>query len=150
MHAGDPAISCSNCLTPLFNGRIGAGIPQPCHLAVVGDDLPVSAAGLCLQRIAPDGETRTRDWTADIAGGKLPTVLDGVGVMVNGKPAYIGYISPKQINILTPADATTGPVQIQTTNNGLTSGTVTATMQATSPAFFLFAGGKYIAARHAD
>src|ERR1700680_2770983 len=32
--------------------------PEPRHLAVVGDDLPVSAAGLCLQRIAPDGETR--------------------------------------------------------------------------------------------
>jgi uncharacterized protein (TIGR03118 family) len=98
----------------------------------------------------PNLASTTRDWTADIVDGKLPTMLDGVSVMVNGKPAYIGYISPKQINILTPADATTGPVQIQTTNNGLTSSSVTAAMQAASPAFFLFAGGKYIAARHAD
>jgi uncharacterized protein (TIGR03437 family) len=98
----------------------------------------------------PNLASTTRDWTADIVGGKLPTQLDGVSATVNGKPAYIGYISPKQINILTPADGTVGPVQVQTANNGLTSSTVMAPMQAVSPAFFLFAGGKYIAARHSD
>src|SRR5450631_2643230 len=46
-------------LAPFLDStRIGAGLPPQRHLAVVGDDLPVSAAGLCLQRIAPDGGTR--------------------------------------------------------------------------------------------
>ena len=52
----------------------------------------------------------TRIWTgADFNGPNLPTQLDGVGVTVNGKPAYIYYISPTQINALAPADAGDGP-----------------------------------------
>jgi hypothetical protein len=46
-------------LAPFLDStRIGAGLPQPRHLAVVGDDLPVSAAGLCCNPSFPDGETR--------------------------------------------------------------------------------------------
>src|SRR5579862_1760046 len=49
----------------------------------------------------------TRSWTAaDIVGGKLPTQLDKVSVTVDGKPAYISYISPTQINALVAADTT--------------------------------------------
>jgi uncharacterized protein (TIGR03118 family) len=93
----------------------------------------------------------TRNWTtSDFTGGtRLPTSLGGVSVTVNGKPAYVSYISTKQINVLTPVDATTGPVQVVVNNNGLASASVTATMQTYSPAFFLFKDGKSIAAVHA-
>jgi uncharacterized protein (TIGR03118 family) len=92
----------------------------------------------------------TRVWGAsDFTGGtRLPTSLSGVSVTVNGKPAYVNYISTKQINILTPVDTTTGPVQIVVNNNGLASASVTATMQTYSPAFFLFKDGKSVAAIH--
>jgi uncharacterized protein (TIGR03118 family) len=90
----------------------------------------------------------TRSWqTADIPNGKLPTQLDGVGVTVDGKPAYISYISPTQINALVAADFTLGPVQVSTTNQTLASGTTSATMQATSPAFFI-TKSNYAAALH--
>lgn len=93
----------------------------------------------------------TRTWaTGDFVGGKLPTVLDGVSVTVNGKPAYVYFVSPKQLNVLVPVDNTIGPVQIQTTSNGLTSATSTATMQAVAPAFFMFNSDKYVAATHTD
>jgi uncharacterized protein (TIGR03437 family) len=69
---------------------------------------------------------------------------------VNGKAAYVYYVSPKQIDILTPADTTTGLVQVVATNNGLVSNSMTATMQAVSPAFFLFKDNKSIAALHAN
>ncbi|MGI8744901.1 MAG: TIGR03118 family protein [Bryobacteraceae bacterium] len=95
----------------------------------------------------------TRGWqTADFVNGALPTTLDGVSVTINGKPAYVNFISPGQINVLTPADTTVGSVQVQVTNNGFTSITTTATLQAVAPAFFMFSqgGGKYIAATHAD
>ncbi len=93
----------------------------------------------------------TRNWTlSDFPGGtKLPTSLGGVSVTVNGKPAYVSYISTKQINVLTPVDNATGPVQVVVNNNGLVSGSVPATMQAFSPAFFLFKDGKSVAALHA-
>src|SRR5579863_10471903 len=61
------------------------------------------------QNLSKPGDTRT--WaTSDFAGNQLPTKLDGVSVTVNGKNAYVYYISPTQINILTPPDATQGAV----------------------------------------
>src|SRR5262249_20270294 len=40
----------------------------------------------------------------DFNGSSAPTLLDGVSVTVNGKPAFIYYISATQININTPDD----------------------------------------------
>jgi uncharacterized protein (TIGR03437 family) len=61
----------------------------------------------------------TRTWTAaDFNGDRLPTSLDGVRVLVNGKPAYVYYISPTQINALAPEDTMIGTVPIEIDNNG--------------------------------
>lgn len=93
----------------------------------------------------------TRTWAAkDLVGNKLPTSLDGVSVTVNNKPAYVYYISPKQVDVLTPQDSTTGPVQVVVTNNGLVSGSATVNMAQNSPAFFLLKDGESIAALHSD
>src|SRR5579872_4334071 len=41
----------------------------------------------------------TRIWqSADFINGQMPTSLDGVSVTVNGKSAFIYYISPTQVN----------------------------------------------------
>ena len=71
-------------------------------------------------------------------------------VTVDGKAAYVYYVSPKQIDVLVAADTTTGTVQVVATNNGLVSNSSTATMQTSSPSFFLFKDNKSIAAIHAD
>jgi len=93
----------------------------------------------------------TRPWQdEDFVNGALPTELDNVSVTVNGKPAYIYYISPTQLNVLTPVDSTTGPVQVTVNNNGLVSASVTVQMQSVSPAFFVGSDGKHIIATHAD
>ena len=98
----------------------------------------------------------TRSWeSTDFKGTALPTELDNVSVSINGQPAYVSFISPTQINFLTPATLAPGPVQIQVTNNGLTSANVSATVQSSAPAFFTIgavdsAGNAYIAATHAD
>ena len=92
----------------------------------------------------------SRTWqTSDFVNGALPTQLDGVSVTMDGKPAYIYYISPTQLNVLTPLDPTQGPVQVQSMNNGLASGSASISLQPVAPAFFLFAN-KYVAATHAD
>ncbi|MEP7362948.1 MAG: choice-of-anchor V domain-containing protein [Acidobacteriota bacterium] len=97
-----------------------------------------------------DLSSTTRAWTgADIPNGNLPTSLDGVTVTVNNKPAFVNYISPTQINVLAPEDASTGPVIVQVSNNGQTSDPAIATLAPLSPAFFAF-DGKYLAATHAD
>jgi uncharacterized protein (TIGR03437 family) len=78
----------------------------------------------------------------------MPAELDGVSVTVNGNAAYVYYISPTQVNILTPPSAIEGPVQVQLTNAGVLSAFTTVQAQALSPSFFVFNGGPYVAATH--
>jgi uncharacterized protein (TIGR03118 family) len=112
---------------------------------------PVIAGNTWVAVFGANLSATTRSWqAADFKGNLLPTSLDGVGVMVDGKPTYIGYISPKQINLLTPSDSTQGPVQVQVTNNGLTGAMATGQMQALAPACFLFKDDKYITAVHGN
>ena len=99
--------------------------------------------------LAPSGDTRI--WqTPDFANNQLPTNLDGVSVTVNGVPAYVYYISPTQVNILTPPNAISGSVAVQVTQNGVTSTNFAVQAQAQSPSFFIFGGGPYIAATHVN
>ncbi len=81
---------------------------------------------------------------------QLPTSLDGVSVTVNGVPAYVYYISPTQVNVLTPPNAISGSVPVQVSDNGVISANFMVQAQAESPSFFVFGGGPYIAALHAD
>jgi uncharacterized protein (TIGR03437 family) len=69
-------------------------------------------------------------------------------VTVNGTPAYIYYISPTQLNILTAPGALSGSVAVQVTNNGVVSGNYIVQAQADAPSFFVFNGGPYVVATH--
>lgn len=93
----------------------------------------------------------TRPWgNSDFVNAQLPTALDGVSVTMNGKKAFVYYVSPMQINVLTPPDLGTGPIQVQVTSGGNTSAAFTVQAQALSPAFFVINGGPYVVATHAD
>jgi len=95
----------------------------------------------------------TRIWTtADFNGPNLPTQLDQVSVTIDGKPAYVYYISPTQLNVLAPADAAVGSVPVQVTYAGKTSNVMNGTEAAFTPAMFMFSplGGKYVAAVRSD
>lgn len=94
----------------------------------------------------------TRMWaTKDFVNSALPTTIDGVSVMVNGSPAYVGYVSPKQLNVLTPPGTSpSGPVAVQVTSNGLTGDIGDVPDQPYSPACFFFNDGPYVAALHSD
>jgi uncharacterized protein (TIGR03437 family) len=98
--------------------------------------------------LAPLNDTRT--WqSSDFVSGQMPTNLDGVSVTVNGTAAYIYYISPTQINILTPPGPLNGSAQIVVTNNGLNA-SATAQAAAISPSFFVFSDNQHVAAIHLD
>ena len=97
--------------------------------------------------LAPSGDTRI--WqNSDFHNSQLPVSLDGVSVTVNGKPAFVYYISPTQINILTPPDAMPNAVSVQVTNNGQAGAAVSVKSQPSSPSFFNINGGPYVVAQH--
>jgi uncharacterized protein (TIGR03437 family) len=98
-----------------------------------------------------DKPGESRSWqSSDFVNNQLPVQLDGVSVTVNGKSAFVYYISPTQINILTPPNPMSGPVQVVVTYKGTPSAPFTVQAQASSPSFFMFGSGPYVAAVHAN
>jgi uncharacterized protein (TIGR03118 family) len=92
--------------------------------------------------------------TSGTATATSPTQVNGVGVTVNGEAATLFMVGNTQVTFLVPTDITPGGnAQIQTTNNGLTSSTVSVPVAALAPAFFIegtASGVSYIAAEHAN
>jgi len=95
----------------------------------------------------------------EFAAGRMPTVLGNVPleVTVNGISAYLYFYCSAatnqdcpsdQINVLTPLDGTTGPVQV-TVYTGIYSVSFTVSLRPASPSFPLY-GGKYLVATHAN
>ncbi len=95
--------------------------------------------------------TAPRIWNgSDFTGGQMPMALDGVSVTVNGKPAFVYYISSSQVNVLTPLDSSTGTVQVQLKNSLGASNTVSANEDSVSPALILAGSTEYVVAQHSD
>jgi uncharacterized protein (TIGR03437 family) len=115
--------------------------------------LPGIAPGTWITISGSNLSGTSRTWSgSDFSGSNLPTQLDGVGVSVNGKAAYVYFISPTQLNVLSPDDATQGPVPVLVTTAQVKSNVVNAVAAALSPALFTFSqqGGRYVAAVRAD
>lgn len=79
----------------------------------------------------------TRVWKdSDFVQNHLPVQLDDVSVTIDGRPAYISYVSPTQLNVLAPAGTAVGEVPVQTKSGGLASTPAMVDLRSTSPAFF--------------
>ena len=77
------------------------------------------------------------DWShSDFTNG-LPTVLNGIQVMMNNLPAAVYFVNPTQINVQAPAGLS-GAVSVQVIKNGQPSNTVTAQAVAHAPGLFTY------------
>lgn len=57
-----------------------------------------------------------RGWSgADFTGDTAPTSLGGTSVAINGRPLYLSYVSPQQINALVPRAVCSGLCQLTVT-----------------------------------
>jgi uncharacterized protein (TIGR03437 family) len=137
-------------------GRIPTGVtvtpPAITNVANAEGQAPTIAANTWISiygsNLAKEGDSRI--WQgSDFVNGQMPTQLDGVSATVNGKPAYVYYISPTQVNVLTPPDAISGSVPVVVTY-GTPSPAFSAPAQAESPSFFAFGSGPYVAATHVN
>ena len=110
--------------------------------------IEIKGANLAPPAVGPAGTT----WSGapEFATGRMPPQVKGVSVKFNGKAAYVYYVSPNQINALTPLDLEPGPVSVIVTNGTASTAPFNVTTRATAPSFLRFGSGKYIAAIHAD
>ena len=127
-----------------------SGAPHIDAVANAASFSPGASAGGWVAIVGDNLSPTTRSWTDDdIAGGNLPVQLDGVAVTIGGKPAYVGYVSPRQINVLAPGGIIAGDTAVSVTSAPGHTSSVTSTMSEASPALFLW-NGKYAVAQHAD
>jgi uncharacterized protein (TIGR03437 family) len=91
---------------------------------------------------------RTNTWDNSIVNGALPTTLDGVSVTIGGRPVYVNYISPTQINVLT-GNIGTGPLAVVVTTPAGPSAPSSVLSSTYWPAFFLWPGNQAVAT-HTD
>ncbi len=68
--------------------------------------------------------------------GDFPTTLGGTSVTINGRPAYLSFVSPAQINLQAPDDMATGAVPVVVTT-GAGAATSLVTLSPYAPAFEL-------------
>jgi uncharacterized protein (TIGR03437 family) len=95
-----------------------AGISPGSWISIYGSGLAPAATSLA---------------TSDLVDNTIPTALAGVSATINGKLAYMGYVSPAQVNVLAPADSAAGPVAVTVKNSAGTSNSITATLQTFLP-----------------
>jgi len=95
----------------------------------------------------------------EFAAGTMPTKIANVSVTVNGKPAFVYFycsavtssICPvDQINVLSPLDTASGPVQVVVNNQGVLSVPFSANLKTVAPAFLQFTTAGYVVATHTD
>ena len=128
-------------VTSIQTAGAGADIAQNTWIEIKGTSLSATDLG-------PNGLV----WSAapEFASGRMPAQLGGVSVKVNGKPAYIYYVSPTQVNVLTPLDSSLGSLNVQLTNGTNASAPFSVNVKAVVPAFLLLGATKYIASTHAN
>ncbi len=94
----------------------------------------------------------TRSWRPDeIIGGNLPMSLDGVSVTINGRAAFVNYISPTQLNVQAPSDGSIidGQSVSVTVTSAARTGKGTGVARLIAPAMFLV-DSQHAAARNLD
>ncbi len=112
-------------------------IGEPSPSIMPGGVVPVASpvgtiqAGEWVSIYGSNLATGTASWT-----GNFPTSLAGTSVMIDGKAAYLSYVSPTQINVQAPGDAATGPVPVVVTTE-FGSATSNVTLAQFAPSFFL-------------
>lgn len=129
-----------------------AALPKATGVVNAADFQPVIGPGSFVTIYGENLTSTALSWDSAIRAGRwLPTALGGVRVLVNGRECFVYFVSPGQVNVLTPPDTVAGPVPVEVqTFNGTT--TATASMVRFSPAFFAYsvADRLYPAALFAD
>jgi uncharacterized protein (TIGR03437 family) len=131
-----------------FTG-FGSGGPAITKVANAEGEAPTITANSWTEIKGTNLSSTTRTWQAsDFVGNKLPAMLDNVSVTMNGENAFVYYISPAQVNVLTPPDLAPGPVQVVVNNSSGSSAAYSVQAASLSLSLFIFGSGPYVVATH--
>ena len=93
---------------------------------------PGSLASMFGANLAPETLSATLD-----SQGQLPTVLSGISVEVDGKPAPLIFVSPLQINFVIPDGIASGSIAVVVrSGDGSAARTGSVLVQSTAPGLF--------------
>jgi uncharacterized protein (TIGR03437 family) len=126
--------------------------PVISSVMTAGGESPIIAPNTWVEiKGASLGLPENRTWqSSDFVNGQMPASLDGISVSMNGESAYVYYIGPNQIDVLTPPDLASGPIEVVVTVATVSSPAFASQAKTLSPSLFVFNGGPYVAAAHAD
>ena len=115
-----------------------APVIAPGQVVPVYSSTPIVQPGSWVSVYGSDLASGTSLWNGD-----FPTNLGGTSVTIDGKSAYLWFVSPTQINLQVPDDATSGMVSVVVTT---ASGTATSTVMLApqGPSFSLLGDGKHV------
>ncbi len=168
-----PTLTFANVYSGATTGGLGSGngrlysvqfetaeIPIPVVTSVVTlsgfGGAPKIAPGGWIEIFGSRFTTVTKQWAAtDFSSGVGPTLLESVRVAINGRPAFISFISPNQINCVVPDGIAMGRVNVVVTNSVGASiafpvDTAARVPSLLAPSQFKVNGKQYVVAQHPD
>ena len=164
--ATDSCTGVSSCAVGTVGNSTGGTISGPVHgsfdvTPIINSVITASSYG-GFNAIAPAtwieiygfnlSTTLKRVWGgSDFNGVQAPTSLGGTTVTIGGKPAYVDYVSPEQVNAQVPSGIGTGPQPVVVTTFGGPSVATNVTVNAIEPGIlapsaFKVAAGQYVVA----
>jgi uncharacterized protein (TIGR03437 family) len=125
-----------------YNGKVtisgngATSVDVPVTVAVVSANAPVITQGGVVPVYSTVTTIQPGSWISiygtnlaaspQVWNGDFPTTLGNVSVTIDGKPGYLWFVSPTQINVQAPDDTATGSVTVVvTTPTGSVTSTVT-------------------------
>ncbi len=167
--AGPVVVTASAGGTNLPKVQFTATVVTPCPVALPTvtsvnsltdfGGLHTFAPGSWLEIKGTNLAQTTRLWTGgDFNGSNAPIQVDGVSVTIEGKPAFVEYVSPGQLDVQAPADSVTGavPVVVMTAGTAACASTAFSANEAPiapgvlAPASFNIGGKQYLVGLFSD
>ena len=141
------------------NSRIRQLTPIPQTPAINKDGVVSSSAfggfrtaarGSWLEIYGSNLAQGTREWASnDFIDGKAPTTLRGTSVSIGGRPAYVSYVSPGQVNVQVPDSLPAGQYDVVVQSSLGSSTPYKVTVADVQPGLYappsLLSGGKQYA-----
>lgn len=128
------AIAAEEGLNPLQGTGLPVQQPQATITGIfpASSSIPTITPGEWVSIFGTDLSASALTWS-----GNFPTSLGGTSVTIDGKAAYLSYVSPTKINLQVPDDSTIGSVPVVVTTAGAGSTNSTVTMAQVAPSFLL-------------